>query len=368
MPRESKQDSGNSLVMMSPVVGGMDTFDSPRFLSDLPMNTAISYYAFPDVLHQPDKATAVFTMQAWKRVFLSAPDLSKVQFDTSTPALATAVYETFTVTVNKTPVMCTPLLLLEPSNVDDANVDVMATQDPISKMNMLIVYTRRAVKYGERPRFALWEYASPLFTRRLKCGYSKRLGFEGVHVEPYAAALDKLCTDLTQCRKSCIELNSNHMVLLSIASLCERLFEALPLHTPLVCDASAPSVDDVLACDSWSRLGEIPAQEVDVHKAAHIAHTLHYLLCYYIIHQPQNSQHQLVMLGFVTRVLLHCMPEWTEVVYAAVTIVHQLSVREAWRPDWDTVFARLQTINANTRLWAHRHIRMKCLYQHATNA
>lgn len=362
MPQQNKRDSGNSLVMMSPVVGGMDTFDSPRFLSDLPMNTAISYYAFPDVLHQPDKATAVFTMQAWKRVFLSAPDLSKVQFDTSTPALATAVYETFTVTVNKTPIMCTPLLLLEPSNVDDANVDVLATQDPISKMNMLIVYTRRAVKYGERPRFALWEYASPLFTRRLKCAYSKRLGFEGVHIEPYAAALDKLCTDLTQCRKSCLELNNNHMVMLSIISLCERLFETMPLHTPLDDVPTRPSAEDVLACNNWSQVDKIPADDnVDWHKTAHIAHTIHYLLCYYIIHEPKNSSEQLVMLGFITRVLLHCMPDWTEVVYAAVTMVHQLSVREEWRCDWETVFARLQSCNNNTRLWAHRHIRIKCL-------
>lgn len=359
--RQAKKDSGNSLVMLSPAVGGMDTFSSPRFLSDLPVNTSISYYAFPNTLDQPDKATAVFTMQAWGRVFLSAPDLSKVQFDTSTPALATAVYETFSVLVNNTQIMCTPMMLLEPSNVDDANVDVLATQDPISKMSILIVYTRRAVKYGERPKFAMWEYASPLFTRRLKCGYSKRLGFEGVQVEPYAAGLDKLCIDLTQCRKSCISLNNSHMALLSIISLCERLFETLPLHTPLENVPARPSAEDVLACSCWSQVDKIPAGEMDVHKAAHIAHTIQYLLCYYVIHEPDNSKEQLVMLGFMTRVLLHCLPEWTEVVYAAVTMVHQLSVREEWRSDWESVFARLQTCNNNTRLWAHRHIRIKCL-------
>ena len=356
-----KAKDSRSLVMLSPAVGGADVFCTPRFLADLPMNTSISYYAFPDILHQPDKATAVLTMQAWKRVYLTTPDMSKVEFDTSTPALATAVYETFSVMINSTPVMCTPLLLLEPSNNDDANVDIMCTQEPLSKTNILIVYTRRAVKYGERPKFSLWEYSSPLFKRRLKCGYSKRLGFNSAHIEPYAASLDKLCAELTQCRSNALALQNNHMVLLSILSLCERLFETFPLHTEMSGVPARPSAEDVLGCSCWSQVDKIPCETVNIQKAAHVAHTLQYLLCYYVIHEPNESKEQLMMLGYVTRVLLHCLPAWTEVVYAATTMVHQLSVRAEWRNEWQAVFERLSTCNNNTRLWAHKHIRLKTL-------
>jgi len=355
------KDSGKSLIMLSPAVGGMDTFSSPRFLCDLPMNTTISYYAFSDTLHQPDKKAAIFTMQAWKRVFLSAPDLSKVIFDTSTPALASAVYEVFTVMVHNTPIMCTPLLLLEPSNFDEANIDIMCTQEPISKVNLLIMYTRRAVKYGERPKFALWEYASPLVNRRLKSAYCKRLGFENVEIEPYVADLDKLCADLKKCRTTCLDLVNNHMVLLSIVSLSERLFETMPVTTTLTNCPASPSQMDVLACSCWCSVDKIPFIKTDIYKTAHIAHTLHYLLCYYIIHEPAKSEEQVVMLGYVTRVLLHCLPFWSEVLHAAITMVHQLTVKASWRNEWKGVFNRLQACNENTRMWAHKHIRNKYL-------
>lgn len=350
----------SALVFLSPSVGGMDHFPTPRFLADLPTYTVISYYAFANIMHQPTKAAALNTMQLWKRVHLTAPDMSKVEYDTRTPALAAAVYEIFSVLVNTTPVLCTPLLLLQPCNIDEANVDICATQDPVSKMNILIVYTRRAVSYGERPRFAAWEYTAPLVTRRLKVGYSKRLGFD-VSVEEYAAHINKLCSDLNKCRTDCLALHNNHMVLLSVIAICERLFEVFPLDTPLQCSPSRPSAEDVVACGCWSQVRKIPCAELDACKAGFIAHTLQYLLCYYVIHEPDKSDEQLVMLGFATRVMLHCNPEWTETVFAAVTMLHQLSPRAEWKTEWKAVFARLQACNSNTRLWAHRHIRLKCL-------
>lgn len=359
---KGRKDSGKSLIMLSPAIGGMDTFSSPRFLCDLPINTTISYYAFSDTSHQPDRKAAILTMQAWKRVFLSAPDLSKVIFDTSTPALASAVFEVFTVMVHKTPIMCTPLLLLEPSNFDDANIDIMCTQEPTTKINLLILYTRRAVKYGERPKFSLWEYGSPLVNRRLKCAYCKRLGFENIEIEPYAAELDKLCSELKTCRTTCLDLLNNHMVLLSIVSLSERLFETIHVSTMLSNCPKRPSEKDVLACACWCSVDKIPFETSDLHKTAHIAHSLHYLLCYYIIHEPTKSEEHVVLLGYVTRVLLHCLPFWSEVVYAAVTMVHQLTVRANWRSEWEEVFEYLKTCNDSTRMWAHKHIRNRNKY------
>lgn len=362
------EGKGEALIFLSPAVGGLDTHDNVVFTADLPANTLLSYYAFASLDQQPAKNVAIGTMKMWKKINITAPDTSRVIYDTDTTAKATAVFETFSsVVANTKPVICTPLLLMQPANLLDANVTVAFTQEPIQKLTVMIVYTLRPVKYGEIPKFAMWEYTTPLQYRRLKIAWAKKLGFD-IELEPGTAETEPLRQQLAQCRKDCIRMDNNKLVLLSILGLCERLFEAVPIHMDMDKFAvpQRPSMQDVLQCSAWSQMDKIECKQVDLHKAEILVHSLQFLLCFYVVHDEEPKD-ALVLLGFITRMFFNFVPfEWTEPVGSATALLHQISAKFGtlvdWWDDWESVFKALQSMKQNTHFWARSHVRCKTLY------
>lgn len=360
--------NGGALIFLSPAVGGLENHNRPVFTSDLPANTLLSYYAFQSLDGQPARDVAIGTMKMWKKIHITAPDTSRVMYDTDTTPNATAVFETFSTMVgNVKPVMCTPLLLMQPGNLLDANVTVAFSQEPINKHTILLVYTLRPVKYGEIPTFALWEYTTSMQHRRLKAAWAKKLGFD-VQIEPGIKETQPLRQQLAQCRKDCIRMDNNKLVLLSILGLCERLFEAVPLNVDInkLAIPQRPSAQDVLQCSAWSRMDKIECKEVDVCKAETITHSLQFLLCFYVVHEAEPKE-ALVLLGFMTRLFLHFVRvEWTEPVGSAIALMHQISAKFGslvdWWDDWEPLFQGLQMMKQNTHFWARSHVRCKTLY------